>query len=226
MKIPFILVSFALHFFLISIAMENHAITLFYDLTHKSSYAACTPNHCKLSSIDDVYYQTKDHVDNFNSFFNPREPIPYNMPFTPIQLHTNKAEGVEYLTTNNGHQWPIGTYGIPLFLLKQELITLGNYQFKKAPQAAIDFAQLEQVFKQYPLGHSYCFKYSDRSAQEAIIHLLKLGIIEKDGDGYSHGPNSYFAKDALALITSRINNFVQKNNRYTAIPLLVLLQRT
>jgi hypothetical protein len=213
--------------------MNKETITLFYLLRNKPTHVRCctTGKQCKLIGICDVHYETKKTVDVINEKFNFQ--IPYNAPFIPIDLDlsesTNDVNRI-YLKID-GFYWHLAFgYGIPLPLLEQEVIALGKYRLKKAPQTIIDFTALEQTFAKYPLGHAFCFNYTDRFSQDqhGISHWIKQGIIEKDGDGYKHGPSGYFAQkesEKSLLLKNRINGVVQKNKQYAAITFLVSVLR-
>src|ERR1700733_5954988 len=214
--IAYIFAIITLPYYFSCIAMNKEAIPLFYKLAGQSSYETCSINHCKLHNTDDIFYTTRDLINLFNSMFNTTWP--YNTPFVSIMASKDKFGNNKVECLMQGERWPMKTWGIPLPLLEREVIILGSYHLQKT--GPIDCKKLNKTFAKYPLGHAHCSKYENYP----IAYLLEQEIIEKNGDGYMHGSNSFFASNAL--VASRISDFVQKNNQYSTIVFCVSLSRT
>jgi hypothetical protein len=225
-----ILLSIANHF-LFTGAMEKPLQTYYYQFVLcKRLYE----NNIEENYKPDIFYQKSEMIDTFNRVF--KFEIPYHTPFILIQSNKdqNKPYHINRFLDKADTIWNIENNGIPLSFIKEKAFVIEeNTQvsnFIPSPNQEIDFSELENIFEKNPIG----------IAQYHIQELISKKLIEKDGDGYKHGPDGYFAQkaaqaalalqqlkhDAHTAIENRIIGCITNNNLYSDVSFLILLQRT
>lgn len=142
-----------------------------------------------------IHYEAAGGIDRFNTMFN--EQIPYSIPFVNILVSDedcpNLKPGIHIQTEK--HYWQLDFGGIPLTILERDKVILETdscvYHFKMLHNKNSQLASLKDSFRKKPYSPS---PYgSDFDKNYYLKSALDHNIIEKDGDDYKHGANSFFA---------------------------------